>query len=179
MLSLDGGYVLSDHLIELEQTLGPFPKCLRGGTALEVGCGVSPYAKAIEEAGWLYDAMDASPWAVEWMMKHGHQRTFLGDWESWNPKFQRGLILAAHVIEHLLDAPAGLWKMVQLLKPPNGELWLVVADNTDRCDPDMKWFFTRKTLTALIEKIGLKIDRLTDHVHKDGRKSIYLKARKL
>ena len=177
-LHVEGKHANQNHLSEMQESLGNFPRCLRGGVALEIGCGVSPYARAIEESGWLYDGLDASPWAVNWMQAHGHSRTFVGDWACWKVQFQRGLIVAAHVIEHLPDAPGAIAKMATWLKP-GGELWIIVPDDTDRCNPDHLWTFTEGTLRSVIERTGLAIEQIVIRQIVKRERFIYAKARKL
>jgi SAM-dependent methyltransferase len=163
--SLDGSYYAElkilegRHVQELTEAVGPFPAATGDRQALEIGCGVSPYAGAIREAGWHYQGLDASPWAARWTARHWGVSVAVSSWEDWIPPHPFGLILAAHVLEHLPDAPAGLLKMRRALAP-GGELRIVIPDDEDPTNPDHLYFFNPMSLVRACDRAGLAVERL-------------------
>ncbi|NCX56194.1 MAG: hypothetical protein EBW87_03235 [Burkholderiaceae bacterium] len=94
--------------------------------ALEIGAGASHYVPMITGAGWFYCACEPSRWARRWMLEqYGDRRIQLSNatWEDYDRDadcllgdrgcsggewWQYGMILAAHSLEHMIDAPAAL-----------------------------------------------------------------------
>ncbi len=141
------GKIETPHVAELCEALGddvvPY---LAGGSALEVGCGVSPYATWLKSKGYSYFGTDTCGWAIDFMRAVGHDVAKIETWEV-HPDLTGSydLVLAAHVLEHIADAPNELCDMRRCLKP-GGQLVLVVPDDSDPVNPDHLWFFTQKTL---------------------------------
>ena len=180
--TLDEAYYRSNgafdgpHLEQIREALGPFPAEYGGRKALEIGCGVSPYAGAIMAAGWRYTGIDPSPWAACWTAMNRGASTYAATWEEWQPE-RYGLILAAHVLEHLKDAPAGLAKMSRSLEP-GSELWLIVPDDSDPVNPDHLFFFSADTLRKSVERCGLSITVLETRKYIERENFLYLRATK-
>jgi SAM-dependent methyltransferase len=172
-----GEEIPTPHADELREALGPLPRPTGNDVAFEVGCGPSPYVRAIRAAGWRYHAVEPSGWAVEWMKVHPHAIPFWGDFDDIPERATFGLILAAHVLEHLPDAPAAIAKCARLLAP-GGELWVVVPDDSDPLNPDHLWMFTPATLKACLEDAGLTFDRMAVRKHVPHEHFIYAVARK-
>lgn len=166
------------HLDEIREALGPWPIPPRGrtGRVLEIGCGVSPYARSLEDAGWLYSGVDISAWAARWMRAHGFTHVIAMDW-IWSGRMLWDFILACHSLEHMIDAPGALAKMAEHLRP-QGRLWILVPDDSDPVNPDHNWFFTAETLRAAIEKKGLIVEALEIRQIVDREKYLYVRARK-
>ncbi len=178
----DGELLPTKHVAELTEALGPFPEPDSHVTefALEVGCGVSPYARAIREAGWFYVGIDPSPWAIGWMERHYGRVRFIGrvnDFETKVINVSYGFILAAHCLEHMEDAPGAIAKCSRLLEP-GGELWIIVPDDSDPVNPDHLWFFTGATLRSCLGSAGLIVDRMAVRRHVPHENFIYARARK-
>lgn len=165
------------HLQELADTLGPFPAAFGSRSALEIGCGASPYTGALKAAGWSYLGIDASRWAATWTSVKWDVPIITMDWDEWIPTAQHALILAVHVLEHLKDAPAGLAKMVQSLEP-HGELWLIVPDDGDPVNADHLWFWTPEALRRTVERSGLDVVGFDVRQIIERERFIYLRARK-
>lgn len=163
------------HLAELLEALGPFPAASGDRQALEIGCGCSPYAGAIKAAGWRYVGIDASPWAAEWTRDRWGVSTLAEPLESFDFLQPCGLILAAHVLEHLDDAPGEVRKLARALAP-GGELWVIVPDDSDLCNPDHLWFFTEATLRATVEAAGLSVVGLSVFRRVRHERFIYCRA---
>lgn len=167
----------SRHVEEMQDALGDFPAPTTHVGCLEIGCGCSPYAGALKEAGWRYIGLDPSRWAAEWTAKRYGVITCTEPWEWWSAYPSCGLVLAAHVLEHLADAPAGLQKMYDVLMP-GGELWLLVPDDSDPVNPDHLFFFTADTLQCCLEKVGFQIQRIAVRKIVERENFIYARAKK-
>jgi len=161
---------------ELTEALGEIPVAPPGGKAMEIGCGASPYVGAIRDAGWRYFGADPSPWAVGWLVDQGVEAACTG-LEGVGGFLFPALILAAHSLEHMADAPAAVRKCADLLTP-GGELWLIVPDDSDLLNPDHVWFFTPATLRSCLEAAGLAVVRLEVRRRVEKELFIYARARK-
>ena len=174
---LDGGKLrATKHVDELAEALGPFPEPTGNGLALEIGCGVSPYCLAMQDAGWVYRGMDLSDWAIGWMIDQYDVEAYSGDWESGVWPFS-SFILAAHCLEHMRDSPKALKKMADSLLP-GGHLWLIVPDDGDPTNPDHLWFFTEATLDIAIFRAGLVLNKIVTYQRVPHEKFIYARAKK-
>lgn len=169
--------------------LAPLPTAMLGvskaaASALEIGCGFSPYAKAIRAKGYDYYGVELSSWACDSMRSHFPRASLLQtDFEtmgirklSWGFHFE--FILATHSFEHMTDAPAAIAKAASLLSP-GGELWIVVPDDSDLFNPDHIWFFTEASLRKAVEMAWLKVKRLVSRRIVERENFLYLRAVKL
>jgi SAM-dependent methyltransferase len=173
----DGSLLPTAHLAELAEALGPFP-AREGGAALEVGCGVSPYVEAIRGAGYDYHAVEPCGWAADWMEERHGWCVIRARFEAipgGPPGFD--LILAAHSLEHMPDAPGAIGKCAGLLRP-GGELWVVVPDDSDLFNSDHLWFFTPETLAACLAGAGLTVEALEVRRYVAHENFVYVRARK-
>jgi SAM-dependent methyltransferase len=179
--SLIGNTIREDnYLAELLETLGPFPAAPGlVGEALEIGCGISPYVRAIQAAGYAYTGIDSSAWAVAWMREHREGCFLARDFEDLEA-LEEGcwdLILAAHSLEHMKDAPGAVCKIASLLRP-GGEAWIIVPDDSDPVNPDHLWYFTEATLAASIEAAGLVVLKLEARRRIPREVFLYARARR-
>lgn len=179
------GEVRCDHYAaELLDAIGEIPKpptqfaTRYVPEALEVGCGLSPYVPAIKAAGYQYTGIDPDQWAAaETAKRYGVE--VLCDMFSPTrfPPDCFGMILAAHSLEHMPDAPQALLAMSHMLVP-GGHLVIVVPDDTDLANPDHLWFFNAETLYATLNRLGLLVVTITERQHIEREKFIYCVARK-
>jgi SAM-dependent methyltransferase len=188
VIDAEGRQLPTAHVAELTEALGPLPgghgrfpgREDLPGIAVEIGCGASPYCRAILDAGWFYIGVERSRWAVEFMrticpLPHGgiHE----GPFEEMEEQPHSGLILAAHVLEHMDDAPGAIDKCARILAP-GGELWVVVPDDSDPFNPDHLWLFTPETLAACLAGAGLTVEALEVRRYVAHERFIYMRARK-
>lgn len=173
----DGRLADTNHVAELVEALGEFTRFVGRTPALEIGCGASPYVAAILEAGHEYYGTDASPWAAQWMKETYGARVTVGRFEDVRLGWDHRLILAAHVLEHLDDAPAAIANCERLLCR-GGELWIVVPDDSDPVNPDHIWFFDEFTLRACLEAAGLVVEKMAVRRYVPHENFIYCRARK-
>lgn len=165
---------------ELAETIGGFKqRKIYAGLALEVGCGASPYVRAIRDAGYRYIGIDPSPFAANFVSrKYGDGVTaFAEKIETFNPTYLFDLILVAHSLEHMEQAPQALQKVSQLLAP-GGLLYLIIPDNTDPLNPDHLWFFSEDSLRYHLGQAGFVIDRFEVRKRIERENFIYVLARK-
>lgn len=167
---------------QMREALGEFPPVKEGepgdGRVLEVGCGVSMYAPGLLRAGYLYTGLDPSAWGCAWTTSAFDVATVVGTLESAILGMNRyEMILSAHCLEHMADAPWAIQRCADLLQP-GGELWLVLPDDEDPVNPDHQWFFAEASLRASLERAGLVVDRLTVRRHVAHENFLYAVARK-
>lgn len=99
------------------------------------------------------------------------------DFETIPPRSVYSLLLAAHVLEHLRDAPAAVDLCAGWLLP-GGELWIIVPDDTDPVNPEHEWVFTPASLRRCVEDAGLTVERIEVRRRIERERFIYLRARK-
>lgn len=173
----DGKPQKTDHVYQLVEALGGFTDFECPGPALEIGCGASPYVDAILAVGHEYFGVDASPWAAKWTHETYGVATACGEFEGIPLGYDYRLILAAHVLEHVDDAPRAIINLARRLSE-KGELWLIVPDDSDPTNPDHKWFFTPDTLRACVESAGLVVEKMAVRRYIEREQFIYARARK-
>lgn len=187
----DKGDVRVDHYVaELLEGIGEIPKPAQSvhrhlNKALEIGCGVSPYVRAIEAAGYSYTGIEPDVWAAnETATRFNVSATrfnvsVLCDWftpKSFGPESFR-LILAAHVIEHLPHAPDAIRGMSGMLSP-GGHAVIVVPDDTDLVNPDHNWFFNEESLYMTLRLNRLDVVRMSVLKRIERENFIYCVAKK-
>jgi hypothetical protein len=119
---------------------------------LEIGCGLGAYIPLFLSNHWNYLAIEQADFCVNWV-----QQTFyiavrkmpIEEFLKTAPVFN--CIFAAHVFEHLKDAPAVLKTCYEKV---DERLYLIVPDDEDPTNPDHRWFFTQESLHRLLERIG-------------------------
>lgn len=163
------------HATELDTVLGPLPLAPHGGVCLEIGGGVSPYLETLLAAGWSYEGVDPSRWAADWMRTRYGVTVSDCPFERFASSCRYGLILSAHSLEHMADAPGAVAKMADLLTP-GGELWVVVPDDSDPVNPDHLWFFTSASLASCAEAAGLRVVTLASQRIVAHERFLYLRA---
>lgn len=166
---------------QLAEALGPFPPApARDAPALEVGCGASPYVGAVRAAGYHWVGCDPSAW-VEWWVREQHDAYVspltLEQLATEEERGQWDLILCAHAFEHMPDAPGAIRQCADLLAP-GGELWAVVPDDEDPCNPDHLFYFTAGTLRSCLERAGLVVEREATRRYVKHENFLYARARK-
>lgn len=145
---------------------------------VELGCGISPYAKYFLGKGCYYAGIDSSEYAIEWMSEvYPIEKAKFICAPVEDCAFDADLIFSAHLLEHVYDAPT-LLKRIHSALNENGQLFLIVPDDTDMTNPDHLWFFNQTTLTALLRKIGFKNIRSTMRRYVEHENFIFCAAEK-
>lgn len=130
------------------------------GPALEIGAGLGMYCPLLLTLGYPYMAIEPAADAALWIESVFGVTVQRCNWEQYalvnnNGRKGWGLIVAAHVIEHLVDAPEGIRKMFDALVA-GGRLVIVIPDDEDPLNPDHLWFFTAAHLENVLTRIGFK-----------------------
>lgn len=164
------------YLAELLDGVGELPEALPGGVAVEIGGGASPYVAALLRRGYRYIGIEPDPWAATWTRNtYGAERvTMIEAAFPVELSVQADLILCAHALEHMADAPAAVATMHKMLNP-GGTLIVVVPDDRDPVNPDHLWFFTAESLKRLVERCGFHDVRVEVRPH-PHENYIYLRA---
>ncbi len=166
------------HVGQLHEALGAFPPAPEGGAAaLEIGPGVSFYAGALIRAGYDYHAVEPSPWAADWLDEVYGDCAIRAPLEAMPARPGFALILAAHCLEHTIDAPAAIKRCAAMLVP-GGELWIVVPDDGDPVNPDHNWYFDQDSLGKCIEAADLTVERQEVRRYVPQEQFLYCRARK-
>jgi SAM-dependent methyltransferase len=175
---VDGIPQCSRYVVELTYSLGVTERPQENRVALEIGCGASMYAAHLHRAGWAYFGIDQDEWAAKWTRETYGVPVECGVFPSTKKcDYPFGLILCAHALEHMPDAPAALIEMHRLLTL-GGSLILIVPDDSDQVNPDHLWFFTEATLRATLERIGFTVDKMVMKKIVPHENFIYTLARK-
>lgn len=155
----------------------PVPPAI-SNKVLEIGCGPSVYCPMLTQAGYIYTGMEPDLWAAE----RTRQQYGVDVWLCYFEECQLlvdefGMVFAAHTLEHLIDAPIALTRIHSSLCA-QGLLVLIVPDDSDPVNPDHLWFFSERTLRALLEKTGFIVERFAIRRLKERENFLYCVARK-
>ncbi len=156
------------------------------GRMLDVGCGQGFLLAYAESAGWQADGIEASPAAAAAQRRIARGRVFHGPVEAapFDPGSYRFVHLN-HVLEHLDDPLGALRLALEWLAPggvlvvevPNefatlyfrvGQAFLPMSLRRNPVPTSHQWFFDPRTLRAVAEKAGVRIDRLGTVRHAIG-----------
>ena len=118
--------------------------------------------------GWQVECCEVGEWSSRYL--HEAYPTITvhrADWTEWEPPYPYDAITGNHVLEHFVDAPAALEKMVASLAP-GGKLYLELpaqlfddGTSNERAWPnglhnhDHWWHFSERTLRTWFENLGL------------------------
>lgn len=173
------GRPLADHYVaQLIDGFGELPPAPAGGLAVEVGGGATPYVPTILNAGYEYLGVEPDAWAADWTRRtyaSERVRVLRSVFPTTLPR-PADLLLCAHALEHMRDAPAALRAMFASLRP-GGTLLLLVPDDSDPVNPDHLWFFGAEALPGLLTGCGFTDVRL--HVRRHTPRENFLYARAL
>ncbi len=168
------------YIAELMECIDIVPS-LGDETCIEMGCGCSMYAPLVSQLGYRYVGVDQCEWAAKWT-RSAHCVTVLNCYiEEASMHIERdyaGLIIAAHVLEHLPKPREALSLMHGLLRPGK-PLALIVPNDEDLVNPDHFWFFSEKTLKLALETSGFKVDTIQSRRRIAREQFIYVKATKV
>ncbi|MBN2019142.1 MAG: class I SAM-dependent methyltransferase [Sedimentisphaerales bacterium] len=138
---------------------------------LEIGCGVGRFLLGCKNTGWQIHGLDISDKAVEMSKKLMPDDDFqIGTVEEskW-PKESFEAITCWEVIEHVNDPFIFVSKIKELLtndgifafSTPDWDNWLIRRNpRKNYWPPFHNWFFSEKSIKALLERAGLKIIKI-------------------
>jgi SAM-dependent methyltransferase len=145
---------LSTLTADIRRLLGevPPPTGPEGGTALDIGCGNSPYRALAESRGFRLKTLDISNESAP---------DFVGTVEDTRlPDGFADLVLCTQVLEHSLDPERGLRDINRILRPGGHlivtapHIWFYHPHPTDN------WRFTQEGLIRLAMRAGFEPRRL-------------------
>ena len=156
---------------ELDSAAMYLPAPKSPGRVLDVGCGAGVLLKRMHDLGWEARGQDIDPKAVNAAQSRGVRVDLGALREQKYPDAHFDAVHMAHVIEHVHDPAAMLRECHRILKPggvlvaltPNVESWGHARFGRAwlNLDPPRHLvLFSRKTMRALAEREGFKIQRL-------------------
>lgn len=163
-----------------------------GGDLLEIGPGLGMYTSFFLQRGYKYQAVEPCSWAAQWIRNTFLVPVFEGSFEDYVPeprasffpnlirsRFPRLFegIVAAHVIEHMVDAPGALQRIHGMLDE-DGRLYMIVPDDEDPWNPEHLWFFTPDSLESTLYKVGFRDVRIATRRRIEREQFLYAWARK-
>jgi SAM-dependent methyltransferase len=143
------------------------------GRLVDLGCWTGSFVEAAARRGWTASGVEPSTWAVERATARNLD-VHLGDLYSLDlePASYR-CVAVCDVIEHLLDVGKAIEIIADLLEP-GGALYLTTPDAGSGIAKVMgsRWwsvlpmhvqYFTRSSITRLIESHGLQVRSIRTH----------------
>jgi peptidoglycan/LPS O-acetylase OafA/YrhL/SAM-dependent methyltransferase len=143
------------------------------GRLLDVGCWTGSFLVAAEARGWEAEGIEPSAWASRRAAARGCRvrQSTLDEVELEDGTYDA--IVAADVIEHLVDPGQAIQKLKRALAP-GGVLFLTVPDAGSHVARALgrRWwsvlpmhvqYFTRESMAALLESHGLAIADVRTH----------------
>ena len=128
-------------------------RCGLGKSCLELGCGLGMYIPLFLQGNWRYMGVDDSPYACDWVQNIFYVPIINDTIENFPLGRTYHCVFAAHVLEHMNNAPATLRRFYNWTRE---RLYLIVPDDKDPVNPDHLWFFNRDSLTSLLLRTGFK-----------------------
>ena len=126
-----------------------------GRRVVEIGAGLGMYAPLFLGRGYRYEAVEPVPYAAEWVRSTFNVEVHEVRWGEWYPADGPiAGVMAAHVIEHLDDAPSALATIASWLDS-DGVLFMIVPDDQDLWNPEHLWFGDEAAWRRVIEAAGL------------------------
>jgi len=169
------------YTAELFNAVGELPRCRQdvSPVAVEIGCGASPYVHLLQGLGYTYMGVDSDSWAAAYTAEKYGVAVAVDTLNGFSPGWwgQVGLVLAAHTLEHMPDAPKSIQICADMLAP-GGTLVVVSPNDEDLTNPDHLWFFNERTLSACIKKAGLVVRKIAVKQVVQHEKFIYCVATK-
>lgn len=165
---------LRDHLhFVADELLRPIEN-LTPGKVLDVGCGMGLVLDRFRERGWTAYGVDVSPYATEYARKELGLKVFTGtvDQVDLGPE-SLDLVTMSLTVEHLPDPKSVLRDLHSLLKPDGvlviathdiEGLWprLVGARWRHFEMPEHVYYFSRRTLTRMLQEVAFETFAVTE-----------------
>jgi 2-polyprenyl-3-methyl-5-hydroxy-6-metoxy-1,4-benzoquinol methylase len=178
-----GGGEDARYFEQLSQRVSLFEKILRKmeeftsppGRLLDIGCNAGIFLDVAQRSGWKVEGIELSKWAAWEAKKRYGVRVKVSDFESVKYKSKYfDVITMWDVLEHYIDPVVALKKARKLLKDDG-----VIALSTINIDSWFSkilgrhwtwlirihlWYFTRDTLTKMMEKSGYEVEWMGEQV---------------
>ena len=140
-----------------------------GNTALDFGCGTGDFLHTLQKKGWKVEGVEPSDLARTKAAELNNQKICSDINEIENKTFD--VITAWHVLEHVPDLHATLFKLKTLLTK-NGTLFIAVPNYQSHDSfvyknywagydvPRHLWHFSKKSITLLLQSHGFKLQEV-------------------
>jgi SAM-dependent methyltransferase len=159
------------ELMNMRRYLTRIRRYKKRGKLLDCGCATGLFLTEAKKAGFSSYGFDVSAYAVRIAKKHGLRVKQATLSKVTYPKQSFDVITLLDVIEHLRDPKTDLKHLGQFLKPGGllmintGDAGSVLAQLEGKnwhffVPPQHLFFFSRKTLTQLLEQAGFKVVRI-------------------
>lgn len=164
----DGKYIVRNRP-KLEALLSKMEPFRKTGRLLDIGCSAAFFLHVAKERGWQPQGAEIAEWAVEFSRKELGLDVFHGMLgEAKFPDNHFDVVFSSHVMEHIQDPLELLREMTRVLRPGGAHVTVVP---TQFASPSWKLarrfigdpppihasFYTRRTYSAFLEKVGLKV----------------------
>jgi len=120
---------------------------------LELGPGLGMYIPLLLSGGGRYIGVESADFAVEWIRSTFYVPCIKQDVETMPDDIRYDCVIAAHILEHVWDAPGLIKKMFKIARE---RVYIIVPDDLDPVNPDHKWFFTKDSLILSLKRAGFK-----------------------
>ena len=153
-----------------------FPKYVKNGKALDIGCGNGTFLSFLKYYGWDVSGVELNPKAAEVAQNHLGVEIFVGELED--ASFEENsfdFIMLSHVVEHIPE-PLEFLKLVFSLLKKGGTIYAEVPNYesfsqkySQQCwyaweTPRHLLMFSPKTITELFEKAGFTVTKTNTRV---------------
>ena len=166
--------MLENHLTFVADELLRPLKHIEKGKLLDIGCGMGIMLNHFRELGWDAFGLDISSYAVEYARDKFGLNVFTGVVEDFDfPQSSLDLVTLILTLEHLTNPRGTLEVINRLMKP--GAVVMIATHDIDGIKPKIvtsKWrhlvipehlyFFSKTTLTRLLEETGFSIFKVTE-----------------
>jgi SAM-dependent methyltransferase len=130
----------------------PFP---RGGSVLEVGCGIGRLVPWFLHGGLRYTAVETDAWAGRYVRDAYQVPVETLSWEELAVEPRSFDVVASlHFLEHVTEADAAFEKMVMAARR---YVLVVVPEGWDIRNADHWWMFTQDVLRVWARNLGLRL----------------------
>jgi len=153
----DGVPQNATYALELASALREMdaPPLPRGGSLLEVGCGIGRLVPWFLHGGLRYTAVETDPWAGRYVREAYQVPVETRPWEDVPIEPQAFDVVASlHFLEHVTEADVAFEKMVMAARR---YVLLVVPEGWDIWNADHWWMFTQDVLRVWARNLGLRL----------------------
>ena len=176
-----------NSLIQCRVRLDRVEAFARGGTILDIGCGIGLFLREAKFRGWHVHGIDVSPFAVSYARQElGLETVKQMDVENLDYDHDSmDAVTLYHVIEHVIS-PRSLLESIRGILKKGGLLFIEAPDISSRRArraglnwkyikvPEHLNYFSAETLSRLLEETGFGLLRREYAVESTGMMNVFL-----